>query len=59
VVNADTRSPLDLLVSAVPGWAKLLKPGGAIGLAHRVDQAINRDVLVARKVVNPGNHGVV
>ncbi|HET7013656.1 MAG TPA: SAM-dependent methyltransferase [Streptosporangiaceae bacterium] len=79
------RSPLDLLRSAVPGWARLLKPGGALGiswntfvarresaaavladaglevmdygpylrLAHRVDQAINRDILVARKVANP------
>jgi SAM-dependent methyltransferase len=79
------RSPLELLVSAVPGWARLLRPGGALGLswntfvarresaaevladaglevmdygpylhlAHRVDQAINRDILVARKVANP------
>ncbi len=83
------RSPLDLLSSAVPGWARLLKPGGAVGiswntfvarreaaaqvladaglevmdygpylqLAHRVDQAINRDILVARKVVNTANRG--
>ena len=80
-----TVSPLELLTSAVPGWARLLKPGGAVGiswntfvarresaaevladaglqvmdygaylrLAHRVDQAINRDILVARKVANP------
>ena len=75
------RSPLDLLAAATPGWSRLLKPGGALGLswntlvarreeaarilaesglivmdsgphlrfAHRVDQAINRDILVARK----------
>jgi SAM-dependent methyltransferase len=75
------RSPLDLLAAAVPGWARLLRPGGAIGIAwntfvakrdaaaevlagagltvlnegpylgfaHRVDQAINRDIIVARK----------
>ena len=75
------RSPLDLLRAAVPVWAGLLRPGGALGiawntfvagrdeaaavlagaglevlespphrsLAHRVDQAIHRDVLVARK----------
>lgn len=74
------RSPLDLLAAAVPVWSRLLKPGGAIGVAlntfvarrdaaaqvfaesglrvaderaqrfaHRVDQAINRDILVARK----------
>jgi SAM-dependent methyltransferase len=75
------RSPLDLLAAAVPVWTRLLKPGGAIGIAwntfvarrdaaiqlladagltvldtgayrqfaHRVDQAINRDILVATK----------
>ena len=74
------RSPLDLLAAAVPVWARLLKPGGAIGVslntfvarreaaaqvfadsglhvadwrprcfAHRVDQAIHRDIVVARK----------
>jgi SAM-dependent methyltransferase len=75
------RRPQDLLAAAVPEWAKLLRPGGALGLAwntlvapradaaailadaglepadsgpylefrHRVDQAIVRDVLVARK----------
>jgi SAM-dependent methyltransferase len=75
------RRPLDLLRSAVPVWARLLRPGGALGIAwnthggtreslaeiatdsgltvaesapyrglrHRVDQAIVRDVLVARK----------
>jgi SAM-dependent methyltransferase len=77
------RSPLDLLTDAVPVWARLLRPGGALGIswnthvarradatavlahagleplddgpylgfAHRVDQAINRDILVARKPV--------
>ena len=75
------RSPLQLLGEAVPGWARLLRPGGALGISwnthvarradaaavlssagltvldegayvrfeHRVDQAINRDILVARK----------
>ena len=75
------RSPLNLLAEAVPGWARLLRPGGALGLSwnthvarradaagvlasagltvldegayvrfeHRVDQAITRDILVARK----------
>jgi SAM-dependent methyltransferase len=75
------RSPLDLLREAVPVWAEVLKPGGAMGVAwnthvaarddalavladaglepfddgpyrgfeHRVDQAILRDVLVARR----------
>ncbi len=73
-----TRAPLDLLRAAVPVWAELLAPGGALGiswnthvaardeaaavlekaglsvvdlpdLAHRVDQAILRDVIVARR----------
>ena len=75
------RSPLDLLREAVPVWAEVLRPGGAMGIAwnthvadrsealavlqaaglepldegpyraleHRVDQAIQRDVLVARR----------
>jgi len=72
-----TRAPLDLLDAAVPVWAELLAPGGALGiswnthvasrdaaaavlakhglsvvdlpdLAHRVDQAILRDIIVAR-----------
>ena len=76
-----TRKPQELLSAAVPVWARLLRPGGAVGIAwntlvapraeaaailaaadlhpvehgpylnfrHRVDQAIVRDVLVARK----------
>ncbi|UQU66297.1 SAM-dependent methyltransferase [Couchioplanes caeruleus] len=73
-----SRRPLDLLERAVPQWAALLRPGGAIGLSwntkvarrelaedvllanglqivahdtlsHRVDQGIERDVVVARK----------
>ena len=74
------RRPQELLAAAVPGWARLLRPGGALGIAwnvhvapraeaaailasaglepvetgpylqfrHRVDQAILRDILVAR-----------
>jgi SAM-dependent methyltransferase len=76
-----SRSPRELLRAALPGWAELLRHGGAIGIsfnthvlgrddaatvlagagldvvatpaygrfAHRVDQAIARDVLVARR----------
>jgi SAM-dependent methyltransferase len=76
-----SRRPLDLLRAAVPVWADLLRPGGAVGVSwnthlagrdelakmfvdagltvldtatyrgfeHWVDQAINRDILVARK----------
>jgi SAM-dependent methyltransferase len=75
------RSPLALIASAAPVWARLLRPGGALGLAwnvnvagrdevchaltqagldvvdaaayhdfrHRVDQAVVRDILVARR----------
>jgi len=75
------RGPLELLARALPVWAELLRPGGALGLAwnahmasraalcealagaglevedaepylgfrHRVDQAIERDVVVARR----------
>jgi hypothetical protein len=31
--------------------------GPYLRLAHRVDQAINRDILVARKVANPAIRG--
>jgi SAM-dependent methyltransferase len=82
-VKGLARDPLDLLRQAVPVWARLLRPGGALGIAwntlvakredlsailaradleplseppylgfpHRVDQAIVRDILVARKPV--------
>jgi SAM-dependent methyltransferase len=75
------RSPVDLLRAAAPGWARALRPGGALGISwnthvarredaagalagaglqvldsapyrafrHRVDQAITRDILIARK----------
>ncbi|WP_157253533.1 TRM11 family SAM-dependent methyltransferase [Nonomuraea typhae] len=73
-----SRSPLELIRRAVPVWAELLKPGGAMGISwntyggsrddlagilegsglevqkfpdfeHWVDQAIVRDIMVARK----------
>jgi tRNA G10 N-methylase Trm11 len=75
------RSPLELLEAALPAWSRVLRPGGAVGVAwntfvadrsatasvfaaaglkvmdeepylgfrHRVDQAIMRDIIVARK----------
>ncbi|MFI6601229.1 TRM11 family SAM-dependent methyltransferase [Nonomuraea sp. NPDC050536] len=75
-----SRSPLELLAKAIPGWAALLRPGGAMGISwntyggsrddlaailtesglevqtfpdfeHWVDQAIVRDIMVARKPV--------
>jgi SAM-dependent methyltransferase len=77
------RRPLELLSDALPGWVRVLRPGGAVGIAvntrtcprdealsllaaagleprdtpayrgfaHRVDQAIQRDVVVASKAV--------
>ncbi|MGP3968619.1 TRM11 family SAM-dependent methyltransferase [Streptomyces sp. 6N223] len=76
-----SRSPVPLLEEALPVWARLLRPGGAIGISwnvhvaereelaallaaegfevretepyhgfrHRVDQAIVRDLIVARR----------
>ncbi|SEF62323.1 hypothetical protein SAMN05444920_101223 [Nonomuraea solani] len=73
-----SRSPLELLGQAIPVWAELLRPGGAMGISwntyggksaelakilddagldvvdypgfeHWVDQAIVRDIIVARK----------
>jgi SAM-dependent methyltransferase len=75
------RRPAELLAEALPGWVRLLRPGGAAGLAvnvrtcpraealdlltaaglevrdtsayrgfgHRVDQAIERDIVVGVK----------
>lgn len=77
--SARSRSPLPLLAEALPVWRRLLRPGGAVGIAwntqvarraeltallaevglavresepylgfaHRVDQAITRDLVVA------------
>jgi hypothetical protein len=81
--DALQRRPLDLLGEALPGWTRLLRPGGAVGIAvnvrtcprdealallgeaglelrdtpayndfeHRVDQAIQRDIVVGTKPV--------
>jgi SAM-dependent methyltransferase len=78
--DRTTKSPVALLEQALPVWARLLRPGGAVGIAwntlvapraelvhllaaaglqpldegpyrdfaHRVDQAIVRDVVVGR-----------
>jgi SAM-dependent methyltransferase len=39
------RSPLDLLTEAVPGWARLLRPGGGVGLAVNTLTAPRERVL--------------
>ena len=37
------RTPLDLLRDAAPGWARLLRPGGALGLAWNTHVASRED----------------
>jgi SAM-dependent methyltransferase len=39
VATGLRRSPLQLLVDAVPGWARLLRPGGALGISWNVHVA--------------------
>jgi hypothetical protein len=75
--GALSRSPLELIRAALPGWTELVKPGGTLGISwntyggdrdtlaailgegglevvdypdfsHWVDQAIVRDIMVAR-----------
>jgi SAM-dependent methyltransferase len=78
--RALSRAPTELLADVLPVWARLLRPGGAVGISwnthvakrselaevlagngltvldsppyhgfeHRVDQSINRDLIVAR-----------
>ncbi|MGO1054316.1 TRM11 family SAM-dependent methyltransferase [Crossiella sp. CA198] len=40
-----SRSPLELLYNAVPGWSQILRPGGAIGISWNTHVA-GRDDLV-------------
>ena len=39
------RRPLDLLAEAVPGWVRLLRPGGAVGIAVNVRTCPRADAL--------------
>jgi tRNA G10 N-methylase Trm11 len=39
------RSPLDLLAAAVPGWATVLRPGGAVGIAVNTRTSPRADTL--------------
>jgi SAM-dependent methyltransferase len=41
-----TRTPVTLLREALPGWAKVLRPGGALGIAWNT-QVAERDELAA------------
>jgi SAM-dependent methyltransferase len=40
------RDPVDLLTAAVPGWTRLLRPGGALGISWNTHVA-ERDTLAA------------
>ncbi len=39
------RSPLELLEEALPGWVRLLRPGGAVGIAVNLHTCPRADVL--------------
>ncbi len=39
------RRPLQLLAEALPGWVRLLRPGGAVGIAVNVNTCPRADVL--------------
>ncbi|MBO0844873.1 MAG: SAM-dependent methyltransferase [Nocardioides sp.] len=41
------RRPLDLLTEALPGWVRLLKPGGAVGVAVNVRTCPRAEALAA------------
>jgi len=41
------RSPLELVAAAAPGWARLLRPGGAIGLSWNTVVAPREEMLAA------------
>jgi SAM-dependent methyltransferase len=44
--DALRRSPEQLIVEALPGWAKLLKPGGAVGLSWNL-RTLGRQAMEA------------
>src|SRR5262249_19848264 len=39
------RRPLDLVTEALPGWVRLLRPGGAVGIAVNVRTCPRADAL--------------
>jgi SAM-dependent methyltransferase len=41
------RSPLDLLTAALPGWVRVLRPGGAVGIAVNTRTSPRADSLRA------------
>ncbi len=42
-----SRSPLDLLSAALPGWVDLLRPGGALGMSWNTHVARREDAAAA------------
>ncbi len=53
------RSPLALLEAALPGWLRVLRPGGAVGLAWNTRVAPREDALavLAAAGLEPLDHG--
>jgi SAM-dependent methyltransferase len=45
--DALHRSPLDLLTAALPGWLRVLRPGGAVGIAVNTRTCSRADSLQA------------
>jgi SAM-dependent methyltransferase len=43
--SGTQRRPLDLLAEALPGWVRLLRPGGAVGIAVNVRTCRRDDAL--------------
>ena len=43
--GALQRRPLELLAEALPGWVRLLRPGGAVGIAVNVHTSPRAEVL--------------
>ena len=58
------RSPLELLREALPGWVRLLRPGGAVGIAVNLRTCPRADALAlladggARAARHPGVPGL-
>ncbi len=53
------RSPLRLLEAALPGWLRVLRPGGAVGLAWNTRVAPREDAIavLASAGLEPLDHG--
>jgi SAM-dependent methyltransferase len=54
-----TRNPQDLLATAIPVWARLLRPGGAVGIAWNtlVAPRAEATAILAAADLDPVDHG--